>query len=159
MSNADGPTFEFIPQPNCRLLQLPRELRDKVYNFLFLSTRITFGKRIAGRYDYKFNFMSTRTVGERTAGRNKYIKPAAHSLALLRVCRQIFDETKSLWLERVLFNFESIEGIFDKLLYLPSATLSRIRYLRTREDSWILSFDNGSFHHNLAELLEWKSVV
>jgi hypothetical protein len=126
---------EYVPQPDCPLLQLPPEVRDKVYNFLFLSTRVTFGTR--------FN-----------DGSPKYIMPAAHSLALLSVCRQIFDETKTLWLQRLLFNFESVESLFDKLSPLPSATLSQIRYLRTRQDSWILSFDDIKYYHELASILK-----
>jgi hypothetical protein len=81
--------------------------------------------------------------------------PAAHSLALLSVCHQIFDETKTLWLQRLLFNFESVESLFDKLSSLPSATVSQIRYLRTRQDSWILlSFDNVKYYHELASILK-----
>jgi hypothetical protein len=106
-----------------------------VYDVLFLSTRVTFGTR--------FN-----------DGIPKYIMPAAHSLALLRVCRQIFDETKTLWVQRLLFNFESVESLFEKLSSLPSATLSQIRYLRTRQDSWILSFDDVKYYHGLASILK-----
>ena len=66
-------------------------LREQIYDFLFVSTRVTFGQRSTGRI------------------RRKTLKPAPHSLALLRVCRQIYKEGKSFWLGRVLFNFENVE--------------------------------------------------
>jgi hypothetical protein len=66
-----------VPQPDSPLLQLPGELREQIYDFLFVSTRVTFGERSTGR------------IGRKT------LKPASHSLALLRVCRQIYKEGKS----------------------------------------------------------------
>lgn len=106
-----------------------------MYDFLFLSTRITFGTR--------FN-----------DGIPKYMMPAAHSLALLSACRQIFNETKTLWLQRLLFNFESVESLFDKLSSLPSTILSQIRHLRIRQDSWILSFDDVEHCYTLVWILK-----
>lgn len=136
MGNANGPTFTFAPQPDCRLLQLPQELRDKVYDFLFMSTRVTFGARSTGRTEHK------------------NIKPAAYSLALLRVCRQIFEETKTLWLRRLLFNFESIICLLDKLSSIPSTALSQIRHLRTRGHPLVLSFEDDDVYYRLAWALK-----
>jgi hypothetical protein len=110
-----------VPQPESPLLRLPGELREQIYDFLFVSTRVTFGERSTGR------------IGRRT------LKPAPHSLALLRVCRQIYKECKYFWLSRVLFNFESVESLLDKLSPLPLATLSQIRHVRTRGDTLMLS--------------------
>lgn len=103
-----------VPQPDSPLLRLPGELREQIYDFLFVSTRVTFGERSTGR------------IGRKT------LKPAPHSLALLRVCRQIYKEGKSFWLGRVLFNFENVESLLDKLSQLSLATLSQIRHIRTR---------------------------
>lgn len=131
----DGGTIH--AQADSRLLQLPQELRDKVYDFLFLSTRVTFGKRSTGR-------ISSKTM-----------KPAANSLALLRVCRRIFEETKPLWLGRILFNFESSESLLDKLSLLPLNTLSQIRYVRVRGETLMLSYDyDQDVYHRLVWTLK-----
>jgi hypothetical protein len=94
-------------------LQIPRELRDKIYSCLFASTRITFGKRYT-------SWIITKTM-----------KPAPNALAILRTCRQINQEAGPLWLGHVLFNFENPEDLLDKLSTLPSITLSQIRHVRT----------------------------
>jgi hypothetical protein len=94
-------------------LQIPRELRDKIYFCLFASTRITFGKRNTSR-------ITTKTM-----------KPAPNALAILRTCRQVNQEAGPLWLGHVLFNFENPEDLLDKLSILPSITLSQIRHVRT----------------------------
>ncbi len=60
-------------------------------------------------------------------------------LALLRVCRQIYKEGKSFWLGRVLFNFEDVESLLDKLSQLLVATLSQIRHVCTRGHTLMLS--------------------
>jgi hypothetical protein len=94
-------------------LQIPRELRDKIYSCLFASTRITFGERYTSR-------ITTKTM-----------KPAPNALAILRTCRQINQEAEPLWLDHVLFNFENPEDVLDKLSTLPSITLSQICHVRT----------------------------
>jgi hypothetical protein len=65
--------------------------------------------------------------------------PAAHSLALLRSCRQVFEETNYLWLGRLRFNFECVESLLDKLSAIPASTLSQIRHLRARDRTLIMS--------------------
>ncbi|KAF1833916.1 hypothetical protein BDW02DRAFT_569556 [Decorospora gaudefroyi] len=95
-----------------RLLQLPRELRDEIWALAFNSTRLTFGLRYTSRY------------GER------YLKPAPHSLALLRVCRQINIETRDIWIQRVLLNFQDPRTMLNRLSELSDATVSKIRHLR-----------------------------
>lgn len=117
----------------CRLLQLPRELRDNVYTFLWTSTRVTFGQRCRGR------------IGTGRIER-KNMKPAPNSLALLRVCRQTFEENKSLWLGRVLFNFEGVRSLLDKLSLLPSTKLSQIRYVCTRGYALKPSYGEYNFY-------------
>lgn len=94
-------------------LQIPRELRDQIYVCLFASTRITFGKRLTS--------LSTK----------KTMKPAPNALAILRTCRQINQEARAFWLGHVLFNFEHVGDLLDKLSILPPTTLSQIRHLRT----------------------------
>jgi hypothetical protein len=95
------------------LLQLPRELRDQIYLCLFDSTRLAFGKRRTG------SLSSVR------------IRPNPNALAMLRTCHQINEEAGPLWLNRVLFSFEGLEDLLDKLSPLPSSMLSEIRHIRT----------------------------
>jgi hypothetical protein len=114
------------------LLQLPRELRDEIWELAFNSTRLTFGLRNTPRY------------GER------YLKPAPHSLALLRVCRQIHIETRDIWLQRVTFNFEDPQTMLNRLSELPESTVSRIRHLRLIGSPmmrYLKGFDDLMYRH------------
>ncbi|KAF2854968.1 hypothetical protein T440DRAFT_514025 [Plenodomus tracheiphilus IPT5] len=95
-----------------RLLMLPRELRDEIWTYFFNSTRLSFGLRYSPRH------------GER------FMRPAPHSLALLRVCHQIHAETQDIWLQRVLFNFEDPQTMLNKLSEIPDSTVSKIRHVR-----------------------------
>lgn len=104
---------QIFPQTLSPLLQLPGELRNQIYNCLFASTRLTFGERNTGPI--------TR----------KIMRPAINSLAILRVCRQINQEARSLWLGEILFSFEVVKNLLDKFSTLPSSTLSQIRNVRT----------------------------
>ncbi|KAH9882801.1 hypothetical protein J1614_000167 [Plenodomus biglobosus] len=100
------------PTDFSRLLCLPFELREEIWAYFFNSTRLSFGLRYSPRH------------GER------FIRPAPHSLALLRVCHQIHAETHDIWIQRVLFNFEDPQTMLNKFSDIPDSTLSRIRYLR-----------------------------
>ncbi|KAK2813975.1 hypothetical protein FQN50_000379 [Emmonsiellopsis sp. PD_5] len=62
---------------------------------------------------------------------SRRMKPAPNSLALLRSCRWIHNEAKSLWLGNVLFSFENVDDLMDKLSPLPESTLAQIRFART----------------------------
>lgn len=100
------------PQLSSPFLRLSVEMRNKVYNYLFCSTRLTHGKRPIDRYNYKI------------------MKPAAHSLAILYVCRQTNREASSFWVGTVLFHFEDGEDMLNKLSPLPTSTVSKIRHMR-----------------------------
>ena len=104
---------QILSQTLSPLLQLPGELRNQIYNCLFASTRLTFVERSTGRITHKT------------------MRPAINSLAILRVCRQINQEARSLWLGKILFSFEHVEDLLDKFSTLPSSTLSQIRNVRT----------------------------
>ena len=77
---------------------------------------------------------------------------AIHSLALLRACRQIYEETKSLWLGRILFDFNHVITLLDKLSSLPAFTLSRIRFIRVSADPLVLRVE-GQNHHPFYRLV------
>lgn len=126
-----------LPSSGSSLLDIPFELRKMIWDFYFFNTRLTFGIRA------QFPTVSS----------TKIMKPAPHSLALLRACRQIHEEMKgSHWLEKVLFCFERVEELLDKLSPLPTTTLSKIRHIRTGGTPlnvepliWVTKLD--SFHH------------
>ncbi|KAF1961541.1 hypothetical protein CC80DRAFT_589880 [Byssothecium circinans] len=105
----------------CRLLALPRELRDQVYRYLFDSTRLKFGER----HDY-FSVL-------------QYLVPQPNSLAILRTCHQIHAEARDIWIKRVLFDFEHGVAMMDKLSSLPPDTLSKIRHVRVTGDVVLLN--------------------
>lgn len=100
-----------INEPS-RLLMLPWELRDEIWTIFFNSTRLSFGLRYTPRH------------GERL------VRPAPNSLAILRVCQQIYEETYDMWIQRVLFNFEDPQTMLNRLSELPDHTVAKIRHLR-----------------------------
>ncbi|KAF2243384.1 hypothetical protein BU26DRAFT_523708 [Trematosphaeria pertusa] len=99
-------------QPNSQLLQLPGELRDTIYKWVLGSTRLTFGERSTSRIC------------------RKRMRSAPTALALLRICRQVYRETRPLWIGLVLFNFETPKALLDTLSPLPTADLSKVRHVR-----------------------------
>jgi hypothetical protein len=103
---------QVTPQSASMFLQLPGELRNHIYTYLFTSTRLGFGRR---------------SIGGRAS---QWIKPAPNSLAVLRTCRLIKQEAGILWLGQVLFSFEATEDMLDKLCELPPTTLAQIRRVR-----------------------------
>lgn len=95
----------------CKLLiDLPREMRDKIWIAVLSNTRLA--------------------MGERGGWRGATVKPKPFGLSILRLCKQIHEETKTLWLKHVLFTFVGLKSMLDKLSPLPFETISRIRYLR-----------------------------
>lgn len=77
------------------------------------------------------------------------MKPAPNSLAILRTCRQINQEAKALWLGLVLFSFEKVEAMLDKLSTLPLTTISEIRQVRVGGRPLILQpidYDDDVFY-------------
>lgn len=58
------------------------------------------------------------------------MRPAPHSLALLRICHQTYAETHDIWIQRVLFNFEDPQTMLNKLSEIPESTVAKIRHLR-----------------------------
>lgn len=87
------------------------------------STRISFGRR----------------------GKDNFIVPRPHALAILHVCRQMYHETASLWLSRILFNFEDISTLLNKLTAPPPEILPQIRNIRIAGRALYLA--PGTFVH------------
>ncbi|KAF7894757.1 uncharacterized protein EAF01_010207 [Botrytis porri] len=106
-------TVSSCPKTGSRLLNLPKELRDMIIEHLFDSTRLTFGHRqISCEY--------------------REVVPARNALAILRVCKQMYQETSNIWISRVLFDFEDTFPLLDKFSLLPISTISQIRNVRIR---------------------------
>jgi hypothetical protein len=103
-----------VPQLHVpRLQQLPRELRDEIYSSYFGSIRLSQGKR---------------QISPKTC---ILVKTMPHALSLLRTCRQIYQETRLLWVSLVLFVFEDGESFFKTLASLSSEIIARIRHIRS----------------------------
>ncbi|RYP48550.1 hypothetical protein DL768_005589 [Monosporascus sp. mg162] len=125
------------PQTGSLLFQrLPQEIRDHIWTQLFYSTRFTFGERPTGRI-----------------GRVK-IKPAPNGLALLRTCRRAQLEIGDSWLRHVLFCFENIEAMLDKLSALSVDTLSKLRHMRVSGDTLMLSYPDDDVFYRLVSALK-----
>ncbi|KAK7424067.1 hypothetical protein QQX98_000677 [Neonectria punicea] len=129
-----GPGTE--PQEASPLFRIPRELREQIYSQLFSSTRLSHGEKAAGRI-----------------GRIRVV-PAANSLALLRTCRRVREEIGDSWLGRVLFNFEHPEALLDKFTALPHDTIQRIRQVRVRGDTIMLSYPDDDVFYRLVSALK-----
>ncbi|KAI9734263.1 MAG: hypothetical protein M1834_002367 [Cirrosporium novae-zelandiae] len=97
---------------NSKLLHLPYELRDLIWDFLFSSTTLKWGEIFSDRIT------------------SVHVQPAPNSLAVLQTCRQIHNETRDLWLKLVLFEFTHVVFLLDKFAPLPLSVLSRIRRAR-----------------------------
>ncbi|KKA23931.1 hypothetical protein T310_2023 [Rasamsonia emersonii CBS 393.64] len=119
--DADADADTNTDEPATRFILLPAEIRLFIYDFVFASTRLTFGKRVMDNTN--------------TAHAARIKRPRSNSLALLRVCRLIYRETRDLWLNLVLFNFEDPRTLLDKLTPLSAATVSKIRRLRVWAES------------------------
>lgn len=106
--------------------KLPPEIRLEVYSHLFHSTRLSFGK-----------FESSQVRGKSDVIR---LRPAPNSLSLLRVCSRFRDEVGHSWQGQVLFSFEDVKTMLDKLTSLDPQVLGRLRHMRYTERRWQQEF-------------------
>ncbi len=114
-----------LKAPN--FLNLPREIRNDIYFILFNSTRLRFGVRVST--DPLFQHDSDEDSDDEIDGILQYIRPAPHSLAILRTCHQVNQEARDAWLSRVTFCFEDARVLVEKLHTLPDTTIAQIRYM------------------------------
>ncbi|KAL7910528.1 hypothetical protein GGI35DRAFT_370838 [Trichoderma velutinum] len=117
-------------------MQLPRELRNYIYNSLFSSTRFTSGER------YEFNEVIFRFI------------PAPHGLALLFSCRQTYIEIGKSWISQVLFCFEAGKAMVDKLGDIPLETRSMIRHIRVSADLLGIGYDGRWRQYDTHQVLK-----
>ncbi|KAK4182952.1 hypothetical protein QBC35DRAFT_394936 [Podospora australis] len=104
---------QWHPQHESLLLSVPTEIRLEIYSRLFSSTRLLSGWRSLG-------------------DRSKFVRYFEHSLAILRVCRQLNAEIDDSWISKVLFDFLDAGTLYLKLKRLPPARRNKIRHLRAR---------------------------
>ncbi|KAI0097389.1 hypothetical protein GGR51DRAFT_578183 [Nemania sp. FL0031] len=101
-------------QDSSPFFRLKRKIRDEIYRYTFLMTRLTYDER----YDPFNDNHHTR------------ITPNKHSLALLETCKQIRLDISDSWLQYVLFNFGNCTKMAKMLNSWSYYIISQIRYLR-----------------------------
>jgi hypothetical protein len=117
-----------------RLLDLPAELRDEIYSWVLVSTRITYEEVPA----------TTQETGRIE------IKSRPQALAILRTCRQINKEIGSRWINWVLFNFKSRRALMDSNMYIPKHHAAAIRHVLVSGPPLMSnSTDQVNIHYNL----------
>lgn len=75
------------------------------------------------------------------------LRPAPNSLALLRICSRVNGEIGDKWLSQVLFSFEDVGTMLDKLTNLDQKTLAKLRYMRFSEQGMIRVPSPGGSEH------------
>lgn len=90
----------------------------EIYYHLFHSTRLSFG------------WLHVEVADGWELVR---LRPAPSSLSLLRVCSRITDEIGYSWLGQVLFSFEDVKTMLDKLTSLKPHILGKLRHMRYSE--------------------------
>jgi len=101
-------TNHFNPQSSCPLFELPQELCDRIYSFVFSST-------ILDKTQLKY-YESDGT-------------PPFQKLSLLRTCHRLSSDIGTSWISQVTIEFDQPEDLIHALRPLPSTTLTQIRHL------------------------------
>ncbi|KAK3682371.1 hypothetical protein B0T22DRAFT_521635 [Podospora appendiculata] len=102
-----------IAQPASRLFCIPQEIRSAIFEALFRNTRLSYGRSYLND-DLEY----------------KAIKPGVNSLAILRTCRQVHQQIGLSWTRFVLFSFEDVLTMTDKLSSLPFRMRALIKHMR-----------------------------
>jgi hypothetical protein len=115
-------------QTQSKIMQLHQEIRDEIYAHLFGSIR---GIR-------------SHRVGSAGSGT---------TLAVLRTCRRMRDEIGASWLSQVVFHFEGLDAMLDKLARLPIALREKIRHLCVPGETVAIT-DDYDVHYRTAQILK-----
>ncbi|KAK1077607.1 hypothetical protein LTR33_007944 [Friedmanniomyces endolithicus] len=129
----------FHQQENSRLMQLPPEIRDLIYAFIFRSTRFSYGKRGPGQIDGYCVVIS----GNR-----------GNALSLLRTCRRVNAEIGNQWVSQVVFSFEDPCTLLDKLAGISDTVRSLIRNVRTSGDTLRILWGHSVVYYRTAQILK-----
>jgi hypothetical protein len=125
-------------QVQSKIMQLPQELRDEIYSYVFFSTRVAFGRRSFGLIDSRRVVSSARGT----------------ALALLRTCRRMHYEVGVSWLSKVLFHFEDPESLLNKLAIIPITTRKQIRHVRVSGEPLVISWEDDDVYYRTAQVLK-----
>jgi hypothetical protein len=124
-------------QVSSKFMQLPQEIRDEIYSYVFCSTRFASGNRTVGQCE----------------GRRLVSSFRGTVLALLRTCCRVRDEIGISWLHKVHFHFEDSYSLLDKLAGIPITVRKQIRHVRVLENSVMIWVDNrGDSYHGVAQV-------
>ena len=132
------PPPQCLQHSRCRLLELPRELRNEIYSWVLASTRVTFGEMPG------VDCGITPTIN----------KSRLYSLALLYTCHQVKVEIGTNWIGWVLFNFQSPESLLDTLTGPPTAQVTAVRHIRVNGLPVMLSLPHDDIYYRLAWTLK-----
>ena len=120
------------------LLRLPGEIRNRIWEFAI-------GSQIYFVGDYRYESGEDIRVTRHKNGLS--------SVALLRVCRQIYSEAALLPYQLGVFGFENIET-FDWVRKLPKAGMANLTEVRINWDTW----EFVTYHEYSAPELASKSL-
>ncbi|KAK4143721.1 uncharacterized protein C8A04DRAFT_12109 [Dichotomopilus funicola] len=137
--NYTKPFLPANPQHQSPLFTLlPPELRTHIYTLHLRNTRLTTGARLSPH-------------GCRAP--RQLLTPAPHTLALLYVCRAIYDElatswsSPSHWLRHVLFDFAEPYTMLDTFFWMPRGMLQAVKRVRVGAEALVFTiFDESTFY-------------
>ncbi|KAK3618262.1 hypothetical protein LTR56_024751 [Elasticomyces elasticus] len=128
-------------QLQSRLMQLPREIRDQIYACVFYSTELIYGQP------------GHPSDSHRRCHRRIAAVDYGKTLALLRTCRRICSEIANEWLAQILFRFENLLALLEKLAYPSNAMRCQIRRVQITGFQLWMSFRDDDYiylvHHAL----------
>lgn len=84
----------------------------------------------------------------------QYFTPAPHGLAILLCCRQAYVEVGKSWVGQVLFCFEDVRAMVDKLADIPLETRSMIRHIRVSDRFTFIDRGNSSRRYYIYQFLK-----
>ncbi|KJX93004.1 hypothetical protein TI39_contig4458g00004 [Zymoseptoria brevis] len=99
------------PSTRCRLLELPRELRDTIYEHALENTMAELGQRSFG--ECRLDQAATQ-----------------HAMNLFLTCRQVHEESVTVHRQRYIFRVDDIDHAVEALSELPIQDFMRIRHFR-----------------------------
>ncbi|KAH6626303.1 hypothetical protein B0J18DRAFT_455570 [Chaetomium sp. MPI-SDFR-AT-0129] len=120
---------------------LPPELRTQIYTLHLRNTRLTTGARLSPH-----GCRSPRQL----------LTPAPHTLALLYVCRAIYDElatswsSPSHWLRHVLFDFAEPYTMLDTFFWMPRGMLQAVKRVRVGGEGLVFTIFDESTYYSFA---------
>ncbi|KAK5699894.1 hypothetical protein LTR97_006028 [Elasticomyces elasticus] len=134
-------------QLQSRLMQLPREIRDEIYACVLYSTELIYGQP------------GHPGDSHRRCHRRIAAVDYGKTLALLRTCRRVRSEIANEWLAQILFRFENLLALLEKLAYLSNAMRCQIRRVQITGIQLWMSFRDDDYIYLLDRLtvIDWNN--